>query len=179
MLTKEQVIENYRRVAEISKAYMHECINEDKGILRNATDAEVRERAISDLCSFCYNYEERSNKLDVKGVDAMYMDMVKITDALSKAFKCKWISDTEFVVESNHQYLSDFAIMISTWFNVTSTSGFTFSSGLTTHNGKTLNDLYLDITYTDDGSWLLVFKGLTPQLPYWVSKDFAKNYKTK
>lgn len=181
MITKEQVIENYIEVRNISTAFMNTCMKEDKKVIINSNDPKEREKAMNDLCWVCYSYEERLRNLDddVKKSESMYNDMLKIVDTLSKAFKCEWLSNIEFAVSTNHTRLSDFAKMIGSWFNVTSTNGFTFDSCFTTHNAKTVNGLALNITCTEDGRGLLVFEGLTPKRPYWVPRDFVDEEEAK
>ena len=176
MITKEQFIANYERIKELGIAFTTECIEEDKKIILTSDDPKEREKAMNDLSYNYYSYESREKGLDIKNLEQKYNDVVNMTEELSKAFKCEWINDLEFAVQTNHERLSDFAIMLSKWFGITSTSGFTFSSSFTTHNGKTANGLYLDITCIDDGRGLLVFKGLNPSLPYWLPQSFVEKY---
>jgi len=176
MITKEQFKANYDRINELGKAFMDKCIENDKKIILTSDDPKEREKAMNDLSYIYYEYDNREKILDTKNIEQQYDDVVNMTEDLSKAFKCEWISDTEFTVQTNHERLSDFAIMISRWFGATSTSGFTFSSSFTTHNAKTANGLYFDITCTKEGLGLLVFKGLNPGLPYWLPRSFAEEY---
>lgn len=178
MITLEQVINNFQKRKEMSEACMRKYLEEDQKTIRESNDPVERDKAMHGIMSYCYSYEHYNQQVEVdKAVlETRYQEMKNMTSALSKAFDCEWIDDISFAVTTKHERLSDFAYMLANWFNIKSTSGFTFGSSFTTHNGKTEHDLYLDITCTDDGRGLIVFKGLQPGLPYWVPRSFAEEY---
>ena len=175
MITKEQVIEGRIEVEKVAKEYLNKSFEEYEDKVLHSTDEEERVQNLRWLKSLCFNYEHYENqvKVDRAAIGAAYDDMISITNMLGKAFECEWISDTDFAVKTNHERLSDFAIMLEKWFGLKSTSGFAFSSSFTTHNARTEHDLYLDITCTDDGRGLLKFH-LGQYWPYWLPRDERK-----
>jgi len=178
MITLEQVIKNFQKRRKMSEACLRKYLEADQKTIRESNDPAEREKAMNGIMSYCYSYDNYSQQVTVSNavLETRYQEMKNITSALSKAFDCEWIDDISFAVTTKHERLSDFAIMLANWFGIKSTSGFTFGSSFTTHNGKTEHDLYLDITCTDDGRGLIVFKGLQPCLPYWVPRSFAEEY---
>jgi len=178
MITLEQVINNFNRRKKISWACLEKYLTEDQKTIRESNDPAEREKAMNGISSYYYSYNDHKAQLEIGDavLETRYQEMKNMTSDLSKAFDCEWIDDISFAVTTKHERLSDFAYMLANWFNIKSTSGFTFGSSFTTHNGKTEHDLYLDITCTDDGRGLIVFKGLQPGLPYWVPRSFAEEY---
>ena len=175
MITKEQFIDSRVEVEKIAKGYLNKSFEEYEDKILHSTDEKEREQNLRWLTSLCFSYDKYENdiKVDRAFLSAAYDDMVYVTEELSKAFECEFVSDTEFAVKTNHKHLSDFAIMLEKWFGFKSTSGFTFSSSFTTHNAKTEHSLYVDITCTDDGRGLLKFH-LGQYWPYWLPRDERK-----
>ena len=175
MITKEQFIESRVEVEKVAKEYLNKSFEEYEDKVLHSTNEEERKQNLRWLTSLCFSYEdyEKQIKVNIAELEAAYNDMLDITQALSKAFNCEWISDTEFAVETKHERLSDFCYMLANWFGVQSTSGFTFGSSFTTHNAKTKNNLGLNITCAQDGRGLLQF-GLKPRYPHWVPYEARK-----
>lgn len=178
MISKEKYIEGAKRIENICTTYLAKCLREDQELVINGETPEIREKAMHRLLADQYDYDRHMAevKVDLDYINVRYHDMVNITNALSKAFECEWVDEISFAVKTKHERLSDFAIMLENWFNIKSVSGFTFSSSFTTHNGKTEHDLYLDITCTDDGRGLIIFKGFSNRYPYWLPDKFIEGY---
>ena len=178
MISKEKYIEGARRIESMSRTYLARCLKEDQELIINGETSEIREQAMQRLLADQYDYDRHlpEVEVDIRDINDKYQDMIDITDTLSKAFACEWIDELSFAVKTNHERLSDFAIMLEKWFNVRSISGFTFSSSFTTHNGATEHNLCLDISCTKDGRGLLIFKGFSNRYPYWLSQKFIDEY---
>ena len=178
MISKEKYIEGAKRIESMSTTYLARCLKGDQDLVINGETPEIREQAMHRLLADQYAYDRHTKEVEVNiyDINDKYQDMVDITNALSKAFVCEWIDEISFAVKTNHERLSDFAIMLENWFSIKSTSGFTFSSSFTTHNGKTKHNLYLDITCTEDGRGLIVFKGFSNQYPYWLPHTFIEEH---
>ena len=178
MISKEKYIEGARRIESMSRTYLARCLKEDQELIINGETPEIREKAMHRLLADQYDYDRHTAevKVDLYDINDRYQDMVDMTNTLSKAFACEWIDELSFAVKTNHERLSDFAIMLEKWFNIRSVSGFTFSSSFTTHNGATEHNLYLNITCTKDGRGLLIFKGFSNRYPYWLSQKFIDEY---
>ena len=178
MISKEEFISNYKNVEQVSMACLNSYIEEAREAIMNAKDDEARTAAVTMLERTCYDYMRKSHELLVneERLSKAYDEMSNMIRKLNMAFECEWISDTELAVKTQHENLSDFAYMLADWFNVKSTSGFTFGSSFSTHNAATENGLCFAITCTPDGRGLLQFY-VKPQYPYWVSKAFIESYK--
>jgi hypothetical protein len=178
MISKEKYIEGAKRIEGMCTTYLARCLKEDQDLVINGETPEIREKAMHRLIADQYDYDRHlpEVKVDIRDINDKYQDMIDMTDALSKAFACEWIDELSFAVKTNHERLSDFAIMLEKWFKIRSISGFTFSSSFTTHNGATEHDLCLDITCTKDGRGLIIFKGFSNRYPYWLSDKFIEEY---
>ncbi len=178
MISKEKYIEGAKRLESMSRTYLARCLKEDQELIINGETPEIRERALHSFSADQYDYDRHSKEVEVNisDINDKYQDMIDITNALSKAFTCEWIDELSFAVKTNHERLSDFAIMLGKWFNIRSVNGFTFSSSFTTHCGATEHNLYLEITCTEDGRGLIIFKGFSNQYPYWLSRKFIEEY---
>lgn len=176
MISKEQYLKNYEKRDDIIQKYLNEEYKKDYNAILNLTGPKERERALQDLESirFYYNNFKEELKLHLPELlRASYKDMEDMVDALSKAFTCNWVSDTELEVVTKHEDLSDFAYMLQNWFGVTSTSGFTFGSSFTEHQGKTKNGLYLTITISENGFGLISFC-MKPGYPYYIPDEIKE-----
>ena len=177
MITLQQFIDRKNEIAKVSNSYLNTEIEKYRNLAINSDDKAEREKAVDQIERIYYSMDRYLKSVEFERVDLekMYDDMNSITHKLSEAFECEWLNDTDFAVKTNHESLSGFAWMLAGWFGITSTSGFTFGSCFTTHNGITKNGLYVDITCTaDEERYLIRFKGLEPKYPFWVSEKFVK-----
>jgi len=176
MISKEQYLKNYEVRDEVIQKYLNEEYKKDYNTILYTTDLKERERALQDLESirFYYNNFKEEQKLNQpEQLRLNYKDMEDMVDALNKAFTCNWVSETELEVITKHEDLSDFAYMLQDWFGVKSTSGFTFGSSFTEHQGKTKNGLYLRITISEKGFGLIRFC-MEPGYPYYIPDEIKK-----